>query len=522
MNKKIEQKLRNYLKFILPNLENEKEHRAYMVVENPKTNFHMTFKLGNYNELVEIFNRYNTKANIYISTCIYDSTNEKTKENILSKSVIVVDIDNSNLDISDIYKICKANQLFVHQVIRSGRGWHLYFKLDKAYKNIEQLEKASKNLCKLFEADNGSTDVGHVFRVPFSKNLKYDDTWSSIVNAQITIKPYKLDELINHIPIKSTFSEDTELKIDNIEQLSCFNNLIKNGVGKGLRNRAIISISNTCKYIGLSEAQALQYAYEFNSNCDDEQRKSEVIKVVKSIYNNSSLIKPCKDKLNKKLCNNQCKGRLISTDDVLNKIDENIDNDVQVTFSDKLISSIKSYKNKEGRNEKGTMLSVLSGAEILIISELKTFRNDVYSIEDLIECTKLSKPTVMKSLKRLEEFNIINSTKQHFNRSSKPTTIYFYNEECEQKYKEIHSIGRGLFICRRNKLITDNDMKVYIALKYLINKRMSTTQSDIELISGVTRNHVNRSINNLVKQDLIRKNQIQSTRGKFNSYTLKL
>ncbi|WP_207663222.1 hypothetical protein, partial [Clostridioides difficile] len=66
------------------------------------------------------------------------------------------------------------------------------------------------------------------------------------------------------------------------------------------------------------------------------------------------------------------------------------------------------------------------------------------------------------------------------------------------------------------------DMKVYIALKYLINKRMSTTQNDIELISGVTRNNINRSIKNLIEQDLLRKKQVQSTNGTFNIYTLKL
>ena len=51
-------------------------------------------------------------------------------------------------------------------------------------------------------------------------------------------------------------------------------------------------------------------------------------------------------------------------------------------------------------------------------------------------------------------------------------------------------------------------MKIYIALKYLINKRMSTTQNDIELISGVPRTAINRSINNLVKQDLKKKKQV--------------
>ncbi|WP_185714501.1 hypothetical protein, partial [Clostridioides difficile] len=85
----------------------------------------------------------------------------------------------------------------------------------------------------------------------------------------------------------------------------------------------------------------------------------------------------------------------------LNKIDENIDNDIQVAFSNKLIGNIKTYINKDGKKEKGTMLSVLSGAEILIISELKTFRNEIYSVDDLIDTTNLSKPTIIKSLKRL-------------------------------------------------------------------------------------------------------------------------
>ncbi|MDV9591029.1 primase C-terminal domain-containing protein [Clostridioides difficile] len=482
--KDIQEKLITYFKFIFPKLETDEKYRAYMLVENSKTNFTRTFKLNTYHELVEVVNKYNSKANIYISTCLYDNTKDKTKENILSKSVIVVDVDNADFDISEIYKLAKINQVFIHLVVRSGRGWHLYFKLDKEYSNVKQLEKASKHLCELFGGDKNSLDVGHVYRVPFTKNLKYDNTWSSIVNTINKTFPHTLDKLINHVPIKSSLSGNTELQVDNVEQLSCFKNLVKYGISKGFRNKAMIAISNTCKYIGLSEVEALQYAYEFNSNCEVPQRKTEVVKVVKSIYNNSSLIKPCKDNLNKKLCNSHCMGRLITVDDVLNKIDENIDNDIQVAFSNKLIGNIKTYINKDGKKEKGTMLSVLSGAEILIISELKTFRNEIYSVDDLIDTTNLSKPTIIKSLKRLEEFNIINSTKQHFNRSSKPTTIYFYNDECEQKYKEIHSIGRGLFIIRRNKLITDNDMKVYIALKYLINKRMSTTQNDIELIMG--------------------------------------
>ena len=65
-------------------------------------------------------------------------------------------------------------------------------------------------------------------------------------------------------------------------------------------------------------------------------------------------------------------------------------------------------------------------------------------------------------------------------------------------------IGRGLFICRYNKLITDNDMKVYLALKYLQGSNQTTTQLDIERISGVRRDKIKTSV------------------GHCNIYTLKL
>lgn len=40
-------------------------------------------------------------------------------------------------------------------------------------------------------------------------------------------------------------------------------------------------------------------------------------------------------------------------------------------------------------------------------------------------------------------------------------------------------------------------MEIYIALKYLINKRMDTTQNDTELIPGVLRTAIDRSINKI-------------------------
>ncbi len=64
-------------------------------------------------------------------------------------------------------------------------------------------------------------------------------------------------------------------------------------------------------------------------------------------------------------------------------------------------------------------------------------------------------------------------------------------------------------------------MKVYLALKYLKDTRQATTQLDIERVSGVRRDNINKSLKNLENRDIIR-NKIKTNVGHCNDYTLKL
>lgn len=79
----------------------------------------------------------------------------------------------------------------------------------------------------------------------------------------------------------------------------------------------MIFISSTCKYADINENKALQYAYKFNDNCKEPQTKTEVIKVVRSIYSNTSIVKPCTIEFGQKLCSTQCKCNIITVDDIL-------------------------------------------------------------------------------------------------------------------------------------------------------------------------------------------------------------
>ena len=517
MTDKQRKQVLQYLKFVLPTLEKSDVEKGYIWVNNPNNNFSQQLYFNSYNEGIALIEKYRHNE-CYLGLATSDGQGYKL-ENLINRNTILIDIDEEGLDIKEIYDRCKEVGIFAHSVVCSGRGWHIYLKLDKNY-SIEEVTRVNKQIVKLFGADENACTSTQIVRVPHTKNFKVD-TYASIVQTNNQVKSYTLKKLNDHKRI-SFKNNNTELEIKSIEDVYCFNQLVKNGVSKGLRNKAVIFISSTCKYAGISENRALQYSYEFNDNCKEPQRQSEVIKTVRSIYNNTYLVKPCTQELGQKLCSTQCKCKNITQDDILTKVDGDIDKDLQVGFTQLLFNSKIKVTRKNNEVERGIMLDKLTGAEILIISELKTFRNSVYTVESLVEKTKLSKPTVSKSLKTLVELGIVNATKQSINKSAKPTNIYFFNEECTQRYKEIIYIGRGLFICRYNKLITDSDMKVYLALKYLQDTNQTTTQLDIERISGVRRDKINRSLTNLKKNLIIDIDKVKTNVGHCNIYTLKL
>ena len=509
MTEKQRQQVLQYLKFLFPTLENEEE-MGYLWIHNPSNDFKMQLYFNNYNEALELIAKYRHNQ-CYIGLATTDGQGYKL-ENLINRNVILIDIDEENLDIKEIYDRCKSVGLFAHMVVNSGRGWHIYLKLDKNYK-IEDVTRVNKQLVNLFGADENACTSTQIARVPHTKNFKVD-VYSSIVQANVQVKPYSLRKLEDHKIIKFK-NNDTELQFGKIEDLYCFKQLMKNGVSKGLRNKSLIFISSTCKYAGISENRALQYAYEFNDNCKEQQRTSEVIKTVRSIYNNTSLVKPCTQELGQKLCSTQCKCRMINQDDILNLSNINIDNKVVGLTKTHIIAKTK---NKEG--VKRHMLEVLTGTELTIIAMLKVCNDKLFTKEDIVNFIEVSEPTVRKALKSLNDKNIVVSTKQSINKANKPTMLYGYNFEFEKYNKEIVHLNTNLFTAKLQKIIKDNDLKVAIALRYLMTTRQDITLENIEYVSGIDLRNINKSLNNLKKAKLIIVDKIKTSTGKCNSYQL--
>lgn len=520
------QKLEQYLRFILPTLENNEVEKGYIFANNPTTSFEKKYIFNTYNEGLVLLEKlqYN---NCYIGLSTIIGEHNKT-ENIVNRSVVVIDIDEQDIDISDIYARCKRIGLFAHMVVNSGRGWHIYFKLDKCY-DILEIVDVNKRLAELFNSDKKACLPTQVIRVPYTKNHKVDKI-SSIVNSNTQVIPYSLSKLKKHKVVKANI-KDTDLDFNTVDDFYCINQLIKNGTSVGDRNECIQFITTSCKYANLTCNEALQKAYAFNDNCKTPQARHEVIKVVKSIYDNTSMIKPCKLSVGQKFCSSKCKAKIISNndimDDVLNVIDNDNDKDIEIGFTKQLFSKnvkIKRMIKKVETMEKGTMLSILKGTEILLLARIKMFADKVHTIEELAERTNLSKPTVRSGINTLMELKLVNSTKQqlYVNGNNKPTTLYYFNHESIKRHSEILTIGRGLFICRINKLISDSDMKVFLALKYLHESRLEMTQLDIQRISGIEQNNISKSIKNLEKRDIIEVEKIKTENGYCNKYIIKM
>ncbi|MEG2057997.1 MAG: hypothetical protein RRZ84_08865 [Romboutsia sp.] len=149
----------------------------------------------------------NRHQQVYIGLATTDGAGYKV-ENLINRNTILIDIDEEDLEINQIYDLCKKYGVYAHMVVNSGRGWHIYLKLDKSY-SIEDVTRVNKHLVQLFKADINACTSTQIIRVPYTKNFKVD-AYASIVKANNQVRPYTLKKLDGHTPIEFK-NNNTEL-----------------------------------------------------------------------------------------------------------------------------------------------------------------------------------------------------------------------------------------------------------------------------------------------------------------------
>src|SRR5690606_24641870 len=145
---------------------------------------------------LDIVNKYRNRNNCFLGLATTKNFGHYKKDDLATRDVIFIDIDEENLSISEIYNKCKKVGLFAHMVISSGRGWHIYFKLDKPYP-INEIVEVNRYIKELFNSDIHALSSTQIARIPGSINLKVNK-YSSIIPTNNPIIPYTLEDLKNH------------------------------------------------------------------------------------------------------------------------------------------------------------------------------------------------------------------------------------------------------------------------------------------------------------------------------------
>lgn len=70
------------------------------------------------------------------------------------------------------------------------------------------------------------------------------------------------------------------------------------------------------------------------------------------------------------------------------------------------------------------------------------------------------------------------------------------------------------------KLIKDNDLKVAIALRYLMANNPTVTLEDISYLTGIKTNNIPKILSNLIDAKLIIVDKIKGNKGLCNTYQL--
>lgn len=499
--------LDTYLKNILPSIEQTGQYGSIQVIDKEENT--RTLYFNTYEEAKGFIKKYGHNNNCYISLSTTKTNTNFEKENWSKRNVIVIDIDCHNtdeemLELQDIYSLCKKMGLFAHIIVNSGRGWHLYFLLDKEY-SAKQVIKVNKRIATLFNADIGAVNNNRA-RVPYTINTKANIK-SSIVITNKPVEPYSLSYLNTFTPNEyKDSSTSTTMKLD---KMYCVQQLIKNGTNEGTRNKIAFFIATSCKYAGLSENECIDELIEFNNNCKPPEKINKLKSVARSVYKNTAIISPCQLEEGQQLCNYRCPYKHENCNCIFAKPCNLLKSDKTFDLTEKHIL---------GRTEKGgnrmTMLQALTGTEIAIIGLLKIVTSAM-SQDDIVNYLKVSVPTIRTALNNLSKYGMVVRTAQQYGKGKK-TLLYFYNSDYDQRYCKLMDVNTALIVAKAQKSINDNDFKVGIAMKYLAVTGQPITHLKISYLTGIEEKNLHRHIKKLDEANLLVKHKT----GKSYKYEL--
>jgi len=386
--------------------------------------------------------------------------------------------------------------------INSGGGVHIYYLLDNPVDKIK-ITNLSKAIALKLKSDNSVCEFQKVMRLPNTKNSKYKDTFSQVVDYKKEYYSISLFEDILSSEMENITGSEKEIRLQKIQkeynrvrnscQFHCIKEMLS-GVSKGERNNCLMRITAYLKYIaGLTESNARDFVLEWNNLNNPAENISMVKNTFKSIWTGDwKALLGCKFTNNLSLqdtvlkyCNTQKCERVkwfgFKDFENMASLPSRIFERIDKTTADELV--ILCLLKKE----------TLSSQQLMEILPIK--RNSFYNaINNLIKSkwVEVIKGNKKKKIPNFYKYNPKNS----FYKSGKEQREIFFKESIIQDYIQ----GKLKTTESKSKNQNKSILKVYFLMQYLLQNRKPITENEISKMlydNQKNRGNISRAIKEL-------------------------
>lgn len=463
--------LKKFFKAIFNGFQFEDGEHIRILQTNEKTNFSKVSYFNNVDDLISFTtNKHRVFNNTYFNLCSVNG-NGGSKDDLIKRYCLGFDFDKKDLGKDFTHKNVmekfKALGLWYHALVDSGNGYHAYIIIEPT-NDLDKVQEVQKALGKLLNSDMNATLRTQILRVPYTFNVKDKAKEVRIISQfdRNTIKKYDINQLHKRFcQDKFRDGNDNVVISLNNNYPPCVASALKNGSKVGSRNKDLFNIVVALKHRGNNVNQIKFTIHQWNKLNEEplQDNHLDLDSEVERIFNNYNghVCNDCREEVKE-----NCKSYTTS-DFNLEQYKENIIN-------------IQHKVAKQCRSSKRKGVATMNGNELFIYNVLVNNQGfEELTIDMLMErityrktkkCA-LSKPTISKALKSLEEKGFITITKGNTRLGIKDT--YRINSKkvtIENSFRMSYMIN--LLVVKGE--ISTSELRVYTHMRYLHNQDVAS------------------------------------------------
>lgn len=464
--------LKKFFKAIFNGFQLEENEHIRILQTNEKTNFSKVSYFKDVDDLIKFTtNKHRVFNNTYFNLCSVNG-NGGSKDDLIKRYVLGFDFDKKDLGKDFTHKNVmekfKELGLWYHMIVDSGNGYHAYMIIEPT-SDLNKVEEVQKAIATKLNSDMNATLRTQILRVPYTFNVKDKAKEVRIISQfdRNTIKKYDINQLHKKYCSEFRKNENDKNVVVNLNNNypPCVASALKNGSKVGSRNKDLFNIVVALKQRGNNVNQIKFTIHQWNKLNEEPllDNHFDLDGEVERIFNNYNghVCNSCREEVKE-----NCKSYTTS-DFNLEQYKENIIN-------------IQHKVAKQCRSSKRKGVATMNGNELFIYNVLVNNQGfEELTIDMLMErityrktkkCA-LSKPTISKALKSLEEKGFITITKGNTRQGIKDTySINSKKVTIENSFRMSYMIN--LLVVKGE--ISTSELRVYTHMRYLHNQDVAS------------------------------------------------